>query len=94
MAGGELRLEVERAPAGDGGAEDGGLLEAGALLDPREGVLADEVEAAVEQLGLPLRDEVAHVGRLGSLSGKEHGGGHVWHNTTLAQRVRDSVTLR
>ena len=94
VAGGELRLEVERAPAGDRGAEDGGLLEAGALLDAGEGILADEVEAAVEELGLPLRDEVAHVGRLGSLSGEEHGGGHVRHNTTLAHGVRVSVTVR
>ena len=92
--GGAAARGRERAPAGDRGAEDGGLLEAGALLDAGEGVLADELEAALEQLGRALRDEVAHVGRLGPLSGEEHGGGHVRHNTTLAHGVRVSVTVR
>ena len=41
-------------------------------------------KAALEQRGLALGDEVAHGRCPGSLSGKEHGGGHVRHNTTLA----------
>ena len=76
VAGGGAGRHVvgEPAPAGDRRAEDRGLLEAGALLDARERVLADELEAALEQLGAALRDEVAHLGGLASLAGKQQGG--------------------
>src|SRR3712207_7823705 len=50
---------------------DGGLGEAGALLHAREGVLADELAAAREQLGRTVGDEVAHVGRVAALAGEE-----------------------
>ena len=43
--GGGTAVELERVPAGEAGAEDRGLGEAGALLDAREGVLADQLGA-------------------------------------------------
>ena len=64
VAGGHGGLDVERGPAGDGGAEDGGLREARALVDALEGVLADELDDALEQVGELTRDVVAHVGGL------------------------------
>ena len=64
VAGGHGGLDVERRPAGDGGAEDGGLCEARALVHALEGVLAHELDDALEQVGELTRDVVAHVGGL------------------------------
>ena len=41
-----------------------GCCEARALVDALEGVLADELDAALEQVGELTRDVVAHVGGL------------------------------
>ena len=64
VTGGHGGLEVELGPAGDAGAEDGGLREARALVDALEGVFADELDALLEQVGQGMRDVVAHVGGL------------------------------
>ncbi len=76
VAGGGAGLDVvlEPAPAGDRCAEDRGLLKAGALVDAREGILAYELEAALEQLGAALGDEVAHIGGLAPLAGEQDRG--------------------
>ena len=66
-----LHVVGERLPAGDRGAEDGGLLEAGALLDAREGVLADELDGSARAARGALRDEVAHLGGLAPLPGEQ-----------------------
>ena len=42
--------------------------------DAREGVLADELDGALEQVGGAPRDEVAHVGGLAALAGEQRGG--------------------
>ena len=64
VAGGHGGLEVELGPAGDAGAEDGGLREARALVDALKGVFADELDALLEQVGQGMCDVVAHVGGL------------------------------
>ena len=69
--GGGAHVAGQRPPAGDRGAEDRGLLEAGALLDARERILADELGAALEQVGGTLRDEIAHLGGLAPLAGEQ-----------------------
>ena len=37
------------------------------------GILADELDAAIEQIGELPRDVIAHVGGLGALAGKQQG---------------------
>ena len=62
---------ARRVPAGEAGAEDRGLGEAGRLVGARERVLADERGDELEQVGRARRDEVAHVRRLAALAGEE-----------------------
>ena len=69
-----LRVQVERVPADDGGAEDRGLCEAGVLLHAGEGVLADELGDLLEQLGRALGDQVAHLGGMAPLAREERRG--------------------
>src|SRR5204863_301912 len=71
VAGAGGGVEPQRVPAGQAGAEDGGLREAGGLARAREGILAHERDAALEQLGGAVRDEVAHVRCLAALAGEE-----------------------
>src|SRR4051794_30319648 len=85
VAGGHGGLDVEHGPAGDARTEDGRLGEARALLHALEGILADQLDAALEQPGQLAGDVVAHVGGLGALAGEEQGDvrcrGHVPHRT-------------
>ena len=74
VAGAGARVQVERVPADDGGAEDGGLCEAGVLLHAGEGILADELSDLLKQLGRALRDEVAHLGGMAPLAREERRG--------------------
>ena len=87
VAGGGGGGDVVRqsAPAGDRGAEDRGLLEAGALVHARERILAHQLEAALEQLGAALGDVLAHLRGLRSLSGKEQGTRTVVRKAELAR---------
>ena len=73
VAGGHRGLGVGLVPAGDRRAEDRGLGEARGFVDAGERVLADELDAAIEQIGELPRDVIAHVGGLGALAGKEQG---------------------
>ncbi len=54
--------------AGEAREEDRRLGEAGASLDAREAVLADELAAALEQLGQRARDQLAQISRLAALA--------------------------
>ena len=94
VAGGGRGVEVERVPAGEAGAEDRGLGEAGGLAGAREGILAHERDAALEQLGGALRDEVAHLRCLAALAGKQHdrGGGVGDQGHTITFTTRTEVT--
>jgi hypothetical protein len=98
VPGGGRGLEAERVPAGDRRAEDGGLREAGGLAGSEEGILAHERGHALEQVGIPLRDEVAHLGCLAALAGeqRDRGGGvgdqaHTVNITATRERSQDSV---
>ena len=46
-----------------------------ALVGTREGILADELDHPVEQVGRDARHEVAHLGCLAALAGKQRGRG-------------------
>src|SRR5215218_5698339 len=85
VAGGHRGLGVGGMPAGHRGAEDRRLGEARGLVDAWERILADELDAAIEQIGELPRDVLAHVGGLGALAGKEQGDvgsrGHVPRTT-------------
>jgi hypothetical protein len=74
VAGGDAGLEAGGLVAGQARAEDRGLGEARALVSAREGVLADELDHPVEQVGRDACHEVAHLGCLAALAGKERGG--------------------
>ena len=84
VAGAGARVQVERVPADDGRAEDGGLCEAGVLLHAGEGILADELSDLLEQLGCALGDQVAHFGGMAPLTREERRGfGCVAHTCTI-----------
>jgi hypothetical protein len=78
---------VETVEPGEARAEDGGLGELRAVGDPREGVLADELGDAFEQVGPDRGDEVAHLGGLARLAGKEEGGGHADNLASIAANM-------
>src|SRR5262245_38028879 len=88
MAGAGARMQVERVPAGDGRAEDGGLCEAGVLFYAGEGILADELSDLLEQLGCALRDQVAHLGGMAPLTREERRGLRCVAHTCTITHVR------
>ena len=62
---------AERRPAREAGAEDRRLGVVGAVVDAREGVLADDLGGERQQVGADARDEVAHLARLAPLTGEQ-----------------------
>src|SRR4029077_8564358 len=81
-------VEVERVPAGEAGAEDGGLSEAGGVAGAREGILTHERDAALEQVRGALGNEVPHLRCLAALAGEKRdrgsGVGDQGHTNTLS----------
>ena len=73
MAGERDRRDVRTRlhPAGDARAEDRRLGEARALADARERILADQLAAALQQVGNDARDLLAKIGRLAPLTGEQ-----------------------
>ena len=72
VAGHEVSVgAAERLPAGEARAEDRRLRVVGALVGPRERVLADDLGRQLEQIGAHLGDGLAHLGRLAALAGKQ-----------------------
>ena len=66
---------ADRRPPGETGAEDRGLSEVGALVGPRERVLADHLDRrACEQVRAHARDQLAHLRRLASLTREQDRG--------------------
>jgi hypothetical protein len=55
-------------PGGDARAEDRGLGEPGAVGDPRERILANELDAALRELGERALNPRAKVARMASLT--------------------------
>ena len=73
---------TDRLPSGEARAEDRGLREVRALVDPRERIGPDEQLNALEQIWPLFGDRVAHLRGLASLSGEQNGcGGHSHHRT-------------
>ena len=60
-------------PAGDAPAEDRRLGKARALADARERVVADELQAALQQVGNDARHALAQIGCLAPLAGEQAG---------------------
>ena len=90
MAGQRDRVDVaaHARPARQRGAEDRGLREARGLLHAGKGVLTDELDRSIEQIGTYCRHEGAHIRGLAALSGEQDGGGAgIEHANTVASRV-------
>ena len=68
---------ADRRPAGETRAEDRGLSEVGAVVGPRERVLADLVDRRLQQVRALPRDQFAHLRRLASLT-REQDRGRWW----------------
>ena len=80
------------APAGDARAEDRGLRETGAVGHAGEGILADELQAVLEEVGGLGGDEVAHPGLMRALAGEHDRGRHA--NKPTADRRPDDALRR